>query len=39
MNYNYEYFLVFFFNQNVGSYDSRADPTIRSPNTLIDPMI
>ena len=38
MNYNYEYFLLYFFNQKVGFYDSRADPTIQSPNPFTDPM-
>ena len=38
MNYNYEYFLVYFFNRKVGSYDPHADPTIRSLNPLTDSM-
>ena len=39
MNYNYMYLLVYFFNRKVKSNDTCANSTIRSLNSIIDPML
>ena len=39
MNYNCMYLLVYFFNRKVKSNDTRANSTIRSLNSIIDPML